>query len=58
MVLWLGHGDAYELLGELVTAEYGLAALPPVEREENGKPFFPGAPGLPLNLRHSRGLAL
>ena len=28
MVLWLGHGDAYELLGELVTAEYGLSALP------------------------------
>ena len=34
MVLWLGHGDAYELLGELVTAEYGLADLPPVEREK------------------------
>ena len=58
MVLWLGHGDAYELLGELVTAEYGLAALPPVEREENGKPFFPGAPGLHFNLSHSGGLAL
>ena len=58
MVLWLGHGDAYELLGELVTAEYGLAALPPVEREENGKPFFPSAPGLHFNLSHSGGLAL
>ena len=55
MVLWLGHGDAYELLGELVTAEYGLAALPPVEREENGKPFFRGlslcgAGGAPLGV--------
>lgn len=58
MVLWLGHGDAYELLGELVTAEYGLADLPPVEREENGKPFFPSAPGLHFNLSHSGGLAL
>lgn len=58
MVLWLGHGDAYELLGELVTAEYGLADLPPVEREENGKPFFPGAPGLHFNLSHSGGLSL
>ena len=58
MVLWLGHGDAYELLGELVTAEYGLADLPPVERDENGKPFFPGAPGLHFNLSHSGGLSL
>ena len=58
MVLWLGHGDAYELLGELVTAEYGLADLPPVERDENGKPFFPGAPGLHFNLSHSGPYAL
>ena len=58
MVLWLGTGDAHQLLEALIKTEYGLSALPPVEREENGKPFFPGAPGLHFNLSHSGGLAL
>ena len=58
MVLWLGHGDAYEVLAVMLGAEYGLSALPPVERDENGKPFFPEAPHIHFNLSHSGGLAL
>ena len=58
MVLWLGHGDAYELLEAMLRAEHGLPALPAVERDENGKPRFPGAPGLHFNLSHSGGLSL
>ena len=58
MVLWLGQRDAYGLLEALVTAEYGLPALPDMAREENGKPFFPGAPDLHFNLSHSGSLSL
>ena len=58
MVLWLGQGDAYGLLAELIKREYGLPALPPMERDENGKPFFPDVPGLRFNLSHSGRLAL
>lgn len=32
--------------------------LPPVERREGGKPFFPDRPDLCFNLSHSHGLAL
>ena len=32
MVLWLGEGDAYALLGELLRAEYGLGVLPAMAR--------------------------
>ena len=32
--------------------------LPPVDREERGKPFFPGHPALRFNLSHSGDLAL
>ena len=42
MVLWLGEGDAYALLGELLRAEYGLGVLPAMARGADGKPYFPG----------------
>lgn len=58
MELWLGAGDAYSLLAELVKTEYGLSPLPETAREESGKPFFPGQRGLHFNLSHSGGLAL
>lgn len=58
MVLWLGTGEAYELLEELLAAEYGLPRLPELERQAGGKPFFPQRPDLHFNLSHSGGLAL
>ena len=58
MVLWLGGGDARELLAELVKREYGLPALPDMARDENGKPFFPARRALHFNLSHSGGMAL
>ena len=36
MVLWLGEGDAYALLGELLRAEYGLGVLPAMARGGGG----------------------
>ena len=58
MVLWMGTGKAYELLEELLAAEYGLPGLPELERQAGGKPFFPQRPDLHFNLSHSGGLAL
>ena len=58
MVLWLGTGEAYGLLAELLAAEYGLPGLPELERQAGGKPFFPHRPGLHFNLSHSGDLAL
>ena len=57
MVLWLGEGDAYALLGELLRAEYGLGVLPAMARGADGKPYFPGEPELHFNVSHSGGLA-
>ena len=53
MVLWLGEGDAYALLGELLRAEYGLGVLPAMARGADGKPYFPGEPELHFNVSHS-----
>ena len=58
LVLWLGEGDAYALLGELLRAEYGLGVLPAMARGADGKPYFPGEPELHFNVSHSGGLAL
>ena len=58
MVLWLGTGEAYGLLAELLAAEYGLPGLPGLERQAGGKPFFPQRPDLHFNLSHSGDLAL
>lgn len=58
MVLWLGKGEAYRLLADLLAAEYGLHELPELARQEGGKPFFPRHPELHFNLSHSSGFAL
>ena len=63
MVLYAARGltrreQVYDLLAMAVKEEYGLSPLPPIGREERGKPFFPGHPGLCFNLSHSGGLAL
>ena len=58
MEVWLAEGAAWELLGALLRTEYGLAALPAVDRAAGGKPWFPDHPRLHFNLSHSGGLAL
>ena len=58
MVLWLGEGDAYALLGELLRAEYGRGVLPAMARGADGKPYYPGEPELHFNVSHSGGLTL
>ena len=50
--------QVYNLLALAVKEQFGLSPLPPVDREERGKPFFPGHPALRFNLSHSGGLAL
>ena len=52
------RGQVYDLLALAVKEQFGLSPLPPVVREERGKPFFPGHPELCFNLSHSGGLAL
>ena len=42
MVLWLGEGDAYALLGELLRAEYGLGVLPAMARGRTASLTFRG----------------
>lgn len=61
MVLWMGHGgdgEVYDLLRELVRSEHGLDALPRMERDGRGKPWFPDRPGLHFNVSHSGGVLL
>ena len=63
MVVYAARGltrreQVYDLLALAVREEYGLSPLPPMSREERGKPFFSGHPELRFNLSHSGGLAL
>ena len=58
MVLWLRKGEAYQLLADLLAAEYGLHELPELARQEGGKPFFPQKPDLQFNVSHSGDFAL
>lgn len=50
--------QAYDLLARAVEDRWGLFPLPPITREERGKPRFPGLPGYRFNLSHSGSLAL
>ena len=50
--------QAYELLTIAVGEHWGFSALPAIEREQNGKPFFPGSADHCFNLSHSGTLAL
>jgi len=51
-------GQAYDLLSLAVREQWGLGALPCIQREERGKPFFPDRPERQFNLSHSGSLAL
>ncbi len=46
---------ARRLLATALERELGLAAVPPMEREAGGKPFFPLRPDICFNLSHSHG---
>ena len=48
---------AYGLLLALLREQYGWTALPPMERTENGKPFFPGHPQVHFSISHTAGAA-
>lgn len=50
--------QAYDLLALAAREYWGLAPLPPIARGEQGKPWFPDAPGRAFNLSHSGNLAL
>jgi len=49
------HEAAYGLLRLALEREFGLAALPAIERGEKGKPRFPDCPHICFNLSHSHG---
>ena len=48
---------AYGLLLALLRDRCGWTALPPMERTENGKPFFPGYPQVHFSISHTEGAA-
>ena len=48
---------AYGLLLALLRDRYGWTALPPMERTENGKPFFSGYPQVHFSISHTAGAA-
>ena len=48
---------AYGLLLALLREQYGWTALPPMERTENGKPFFSGYPQVHFSISHTAGAA-
>ena len=49
---------AWRLLERALRETCGLTALPPVERGERGKPFFPDLPGMHFSLSHSGSFCL
>ena len=57
MVWKMGEGDAYALLASLLMEKEKIS-LPPMARQEGGKPWFPDAPHLHFSVSHSGGLAL
>lgn len=50
--------QARQLLSMAAQEHWRLSPLPPLERHELGKPFFPGFPQHQFNLSHSGSLAL
>ena len=50
--------DAYALLSYAAGHYWGFEALPPIDRHEQGKPFFPSHPHCHFNLSHSGCFAL
>lgn len=47
------HEAGRRLLAFAVREEYGLEALPAIDRGDYGKPFFPDYPGIHFNISHS-----
>ena len=56
--VFVGEGDARELLTRAVQKAWGLDALPEVTRLPGGKPVFADHPNFYFNLSHSGTLAL
>ena len=52
------HAAAYQLLLLAVQREFGMDAVPEIEREPGGKPFFVGCSDLHFNVSHSHGAAV
>ena len=48
---------AYGLLLALLREQYGWTALPPMDRTDSGKPFFPGHPQVHFSISHTEGAA-
>ena len=51
--VFLGKGDAYELLSRAGRTVWGMDSLPDILRTEGGKPCFKNCPGKHFNLSHS-----
>lgn len=47
-------GAARRILAELLAEHYGIDRLPPIVREESGKPVFAGNVGLHFSLSHCK----
>ena len=52
------QGSPWELLRWMLKEEYGFEALPEIQREAKGKPFFPNLPRLHFSLSDSGDYAL
>lgn len=48
---------AYGLLQALLRGRYGWRKLPPMERTDRGKPFFPAYPQVHFSISHTEGAA-
>ena len=53
-----GKETAHRLLAFAAFQTWGWTELPPMERGERGKPFFPGHTDRHFNLSHTAGFAL
>ena len=56
--VFVGEGDAWELLARAARQVWGLETLPEVSRLPGGKPVFPKYPDFYFNLSHSGPLVL
>lgn len=49
---------ARRALGALLAEYYGIAVLPPIEKDTNGKPFFPDRPDIHFSLSHCKAAVM
>lgn len=52
------HAAGEQLLFYAVKEEYGLQTLPVMDREKQGKPYFPNYRGIHFNISHTGNLAV